>query len=150
MEHSITRLLNGIKVNLILKLSDLQLNFTLTLGYLKPALDNPALIPYSWPLPIITNPGSQMPLTWTFHEANLVTRVSLSVVPWSERGKRGLEALAMVLVKLSNDPPAQVVKNVTTFNQNFNLLHEKITFWKLKEPCFWASHTLLEPHSSQE
>ena len=39
----------------------------------------------------------------------------------------------MVLVKLSNDPPAQVVKNVTTFDQNFNLLHEKITFWKFSE-----------------
>ena len=40
----ITLRAKGIKLNLLFKLSNLNLNFALTLGYLNPALNNPALI----------------------------------------------------------------------------------------------------------
>ena len=45
LEHSIIKLdTKWIKLNFLLKLSDLKSNFTLTLGYLNPALNNLTLI----------------------------------------------------------------------------------------------------------
>ena len=45
LEHPIIKLLaERIKLNFLLKLSYLKSNFTLTAGYLNPALNNPALV----------------------------------------------------------------------------------------------------------